>query len=535
MMPQAGAILWAQWRSLVNNGPRSNRTGAVLALLLGLGWYGLWTVGAVQVARVCASEGSEGLLPVVLPGGLLFVFIYWQVVPILLATSGISLSMKKLQVYPIPHSQLFFLELLLRISTSFEMILLLLGAFVGLLLNPRLPLWAPLGLIPFGIMNLCLSAGTREVMTRVFARKWIREIAVLMLVMAGAIPQLVILLGAGPKVKQWFSATGLAIWPWAAAARVALGHAPLIGLSVLVLWAVAAYAFGRWQFERTLRFDADEAGASHSRQSGEKAGFFDRALGWPSAVFRDPMAVMVEKEIRFLSRAPRFRLVFTMGFTFGLVIWIPMAFGRSGGTGIFANNYLTFVCAYALVLLGDVCFWNAFGFDRSAAQVYWAMPVRFSTVLAAKNVAALFFVLLEIVLVMLACALIRLPMTVVEIGRALMVTLVISVYMMSLGNLTSTWNARAINPARSMRTGAPGRLQALLLLLYPAAAIPVVLAYLAQWAFDSVLAFFAVLIVVGLIGAAIYSVSMETAVAAADRNKERLLSALSEGENLMQG
>ena len=42
----------------------------------------------------------------------------------------------------------------------------------------------------------------------------------------------------------------------------------------------------------------------------------------------DRFGVLVEKDIRFLSRAPRFRLVFLMGFTFGLLIWLPLAFGR---------------------------------------------------------------------------------------------------------------------------------------------------------------------------------------------------------------
>lgn len=535
MMAQTRAILWAQWRSLLNHGPRSNRAGTVFALLMAIGWYGLWAAASIQIARTCSDPGNLDLLSVLLPGGLLFVFTYWQVVPILLATSGVSLSMRKLQVYPIPHAQLYFLELLLRVSTGFEMILVLAGMFAGLVLNPRFPLWAPLGLIPFGIFNLCLSAGTREVMVRVFARKWLREIAVLLLVMMGAIPQVVVALGAEQRLKDWFSGPSLAIWPWSAAARMALGQAPALGMLVLVLWTAAAFWFGRWQFERTLSFDADVANATRVEDRGPKAGFIDRLLGWPPVLFSDPLAAMVEKEIRFLSRAPRFRLVFTMGFTFGLVIWLPLSFGRHASSGVFSRNYLTFMCVYALVLLGDVCFWNSFGFDRTAAQIYWAMPVRFSLVLAAKNVAALFFVLLEVVLVMMVCFLLRLPMGLMAIGEALMVTLVISLYMLSLGNLTSTWNARAINPSRSMRTGAPGRLQALLLLLYPASAAPVALAYLARWAFDSVAAFFLVLAIMGLVGAAVYWVSMESAVAAADRNKERLLAALSEGENLMQG
>ncbi len=50
----------------------------------------------------------------------------------------------------------------------------------------------------------------------------------------------------------------------------------------------------------------------------------------PSALLKDPLGALIEKEFRFLVRSPRFRLVFLMGFTFGLVIWLPMVFVPRG-------------------------------------------------------------------------------------------------------------------------------------------------------------------------------------------------------------
>ena len=73
---------------------------------------------------------------VALPGGLLVMFLYWQVVPVLMAATGASLELRKLKVYPIPVSQLFAIEVMLRVTAAIEMVLVLIGIAVGVALNP---------------------------------------------------------------------------------------------------------------------------------------------------------------------------------------------------------------------------------------------------------------------------------------------------------------------------------------------------------------------------------------------------------------
>ena len=89
-------------------------------------------------------------------------------------------------------------------------------------------------------------------------------------------------------------------------------------------------------------------------------------LRLPSRLLPDPIGILVEKEVRFLSRAPRFRLVFFMGFTFGLIIWLPLLLRGGQPAGFFGQNLLSLVSLYACLLLGEVLFWNSFGFDRQA-------------------------------------------------------------------------------------------------------------------------------------------------------------------------
>ena len=68
------------------------------------------------------------------------------------------------------------------------------------------------------------------------------------------------------------------------------------------------------------------------------------------------------------------------------------------------------------------------------------------------------------------------------------------------------------------------------MLLYPVSLLPVVLAYLARYAFDSDLAFYVVLAFAALVGAAFYWIAMDSAVATAEKHRERILRDLSNND-----
>jgi len=528
---QARAILWAQWRSIWNYYPRSSRGGLAFTAAGGLLWYGSWLILAAGAAVLFAGPAHRSLFPRILEGGLLLALLYWQVVPILLASSGVSLDLRRLRVFPVPEHQLFTLEVLLRASVSLEVILVLAGVGLGLAVNPAIPLRGPGGLVLFAAFNLFLSAGIRDLVGRLLARRRVREIFILALVLLAALPQLIALNGVPASVKKLAVIGASPATPWVAASQIATGGDTLRAWLILAAWTAAALRFGRWQFGRSLGFDEREAAAAPAAplRSRWRPEILFR---WPSAVFGDPLGALVEKDIRFLLRAPRFRLVFLMGFSFGLLVWLPLAFGPGRGSeSTFAVNYLSFVSAYALLLLGEVTFYNVFGFDRSAAQAYYVLPVSLRTVLAAKNVAALFFVLAEVSIVALVCALVRLPLSAGKLAEAFAVTAVLSVYMLAVGNLSSTHFPRAVDPSQSWRSGGVGRFQAMLLVLYPLLAAPIGLAYLARYAFESDAAFYAVLAVAALLGAIVYGVAMDSAVEAAEQRKELILAALSRGQS----
>jgi len=527
-MNQARAILWAQWRTLRNFYPRG---GIAWTALIGAGWYGFWTLAAIATARLVANPANLGVLNAILTGGLLLVFLYWQVVPLLMAATGASLELRKLQVYPIPASQLFSIEVMLRVTSAVEMLLIVAGLALGILFNPEMPKWTAFLLVPYVLFNLFLAVGLRDLVARILAHKRIREVAFLLLVICAGLPQLLMLRGSvgNRGIRALFGDSWIG-WPWTATANLLERRAMQQSFAILLAWALAAAIFGYWQFKTSLAFDA-EAASSSGAISSRRDGLIEKFFRFPSLLFRDPLAALIEKEIRFLVRSPRFRLVFLMGFTFGLVIWLPLALGRSGlAKTPLGTNYLTVVSVYSLLLLSEVCFWNSFGFDRSAAQFYFLAPVPFSRVLIGKNLSAVFFILVEISAVTIVCGFLGMPLHPARLAEAYSVAAVLTMFLLGAGNLLSIHQARAVNPATSFRTGAAGRVQAMLFVIYPVAAIPAGLAYLARWAFESEIAFFAVLAFDAIVAIVVYRIALHSAVEAADRLKESMITALSSGE-----
>jgi ABC-2 type transport system permease protein len=532
------AILWAQWKSsrLMRFG--GGTSGALFSSFTTALWYAFWTVAAIGLGAFTADPAGAKDLVSLFPAALFFVVVYWQIAPVLVASLGAALDLKKLLVYPIPLGNLFWVEVLLRVSTGVEMLLLLLGAAVGLLLNPVFGGWArapriAAPILAFVLLNLLLAAGLRSLIERLLGQKRLREAFVVVLVIVGALPQLFIVTGLPrARLMRMFTENASVIWPWIATSRLALSGAAVAPWAALLAWIGLAFMFGRWQFQSNLRFDfqaAEATNLSMADQSGDS--WRAKLFRLPSAVFPDPVGAIVEKELRTLSRTPRFRLVFIMGFTFGLVVWLPLIFRRGHDSQSAAvENFLTLVCLYALALLGQVTYWNAFGFDRSATQAYFAWPAPISRALVGKNLAAAVFVFLEMLMVTAACLALRMAPSPHKILEAFLVTPVVAIYLLAAGNLSSVYMPRALNPERVAQGGSAGRSQAFMFFIYPLALLPALLAYGARYAFHSEPAFYVMLAFAVVLGAIVYWIALDSAVKAAELRKEEIITVLSRND-----
>lgn len=523
------AIVWAQWRSISNYHGKFRSSRFPLTTIFAIVWYGFWAYVAFAVATMVSEADNVSLIRKAGPTALLLILVYWQVVPIMMVSTGVSLDLSRLMVYPIPHSHLFTIEVLLRVTTCAEMLLVSCGIAYGIARNPELPAAGVFAILGFAVLNLLLSSGLKDLMGRLLARKGFREAMVLTLVLIAALPQVLLATGGPRGTFSWFRGATSGVLPWGATSALAFGEANLLGVAALISWTTAAWWFSRSQFERTLRFDVLEARSSgHDR--GSRTSMLDVAARFISKPFRDPFAVLLEKEIRFLTRSARFRLLFLMGFSFGLLIWLPMAFRKESDSFI-RSNYLTVVSAYALMLLGEICFWNNLGLDRGAAQAYFVFPTNLATVLRAKNLAAMLFIALEIGIVAALCLLLGMPVTLGDVGEAVCATAVFASFLFSFGNLLSVRYPRAVDPAQSWKSGSMGRSQAYLLFLYPLAAAPVALAFGARFAFESTVAFYGVLALDLAIGAVFYTIALESAVKTAEADREKIVMALAHAES----
>jgi len=531
---QVRAIIRAQFKGVYNHlSGGGSKAGRIVYWVSSLAWYGIVSFLAWVAATGLPEVKTRDMLSTIVSSGLLLAMLFWQFIPVVLASTGISLDLRRLTVYPIAPSRLFGIEVALRLSTGVEVMIVLAGASVGLARSPVAPWWGWLFFAPFMVFNLLLSAGVRDLLTRLMARRGVRELVVFGIVLLSASPKLLMDLVPVEKWKiaysQYISKIPAFPWPWQVTAQLAVGEGSWRQLLALVGWVALAAWFGYTQFQRGLRWDADETRSKQRDKTPMKAvGALEWLYRLPTRMFRDPLGVLMEKEVRSLARSSRFRLVFFMGFSFGLIIWLPLIVGRNRPSGMFSDNILVWVSLYAALLLGEVLFWNCFGFDRMAVQAYYVMPVKMSTVLVAKNVTAVFFLLLEVSIITVVVLALRVKFPLHKIPEAFAVSLLVCVFLLAVGNLASTYYPRPMDPAQSWRKSGSGKVQGMLLLLYPVLGIPIALAYLARYAFESEWAFYAVLLSGYVVGVLTYWVSLTSSVHAAEQRREEMLTALSQ-------
>jgi ABC-2 type transport system permease protein len=536
MSQQIRAIIWAQFRTIRNYLPRTS-WGAILLSFLSLLWYGIF-IGLGGLVAILLPKAPLSGLAEYLPAGLLGLLIFWQVFPVMTMSSGWSLELNKLLVYPIQTRTLFLVEVLLRLTTAPEAVFVLLGTVIGLQRHPAIHGVWPLALLLFLPFNLFLSLAVREWMLRLFKKKRLREVLVLLIVLISVLPQLLTQTSLGKRVQPFYIlASRGSITPWHEFAVTGLGAPTVLSVCAVLAWVVLAYLFARRQFAHSMFVDFGTAEAfstkpepARSSKATSMAGVGAFLLGLPSRLFRDPYAALIDKELRSLIRTPRFRVVFGMACVFSALIFFPMAFGTTGAR-FMARNYLAFINTYGMLIVGDVLLWNIFGFDRRAAQLYFVTPVNLAQVIKAKNLVAAIFIVLQTTLVTTITLILPVHVSMSSIVGGLAISLVVALFFMSMGNYASVSNPRAVDPNQTFRKQAGGKAQLILLACYISMAIPIGLAYLARWATDQEWTFFAVLAFDIFAAAVFYFVSLDAVVAKGERNREQIIDALSKGAN----
>lgn len=492
-------------------------------VLLGFLWYCSFGAFSFVILKLCSAVEPFWLREW-LPAGILAVCVFWQVVPLLTLTGGWSLDLKKLQSFPLPTDALFGIETLLRITTAFEMVLVVVGASIGLALNPGVPDLAFLFLLLLIPFNLLLSLGIREFILHSFARNRMREIFALVVVSIAVLPQLLLRTSLGERTKPY--AIALSHWrflPSAEIASLSTGRYSVVSMLVCLLWLAAAYLFARSMFARGLREDTNvgSPASSVSKPGGRNA--WETLVSIPGRLFADPLGALIEKEMRSLVRMPRFRVIFSMACFFSVVVFLPLS---QSNASFMRNNFPDVVALYGMLILSDALFWNVFGFDRGAAQIYFAGPVDLRRVIQAKNLSAVIFVALQNVVVLAVAAALGFLRHPVSVLSALGCTAVVTIFFIAAGNISSVSSARAVDPTQTLKKQTSAQRQLWLLGSSLAMCVLVGLGMIARWAADSEWAMVAVLAVEFGIGIIVFRLALETAVARGSARTEAIVDAL---------
>jgi ABC-2 type transport system permease protein len=523
MRDQVLAIIWAQFRISRNHFPRTT-AGTVLSWCVTGIWYLLFAALAV-IAAVAIKEAPDEYLVLGLSSGLLGIFAYMQLMPLVTASAGWSLQVDKLQAFPIAPDTLFLIEVILRITSSPEMLILLAGGFVGLVLRTGVFPLAPLFLLLFLSFSLLLQLAIRDFILHSFSKSRYREILTVLFLCMAFLPQLIVRSTKFAKVKPYLLliANGSAT-PWHQMARLSLGQLSFDGIAAIVCWNLMAGIVARRQFLKSLR--QEDSFRPPTLFNKTAPGRFD-LIGSLTHRLSDPFGALVQKELRTLLRMPRFRIVFGMACLFSILIFLPLT-TNSSSTSFVGQNTLPMTSLYGLLLMSDAILLNIFGFDRGASQLYFMTPASLSVVIRAKNLAAVFFVALQAAAVPVLSMLFHLRVNAMGVLAAFLSSAVVTIFLLAAGNLMSVYLPRPVDPRSSFRRQG-SKSQLWLLLCTFGMFLLVGMAFVARWATDRDWVMLAILGVEFAIGLLVYRISLDETVSHAMKSKERIVGELSKG------
>ncbi len=417
---QLAAVAQLRWRLFVNSlHTFRGRLELASRILVGIAFTAGGIGGAVGLGGAAwfllSSGSAEWLGAVLWP-----VFLFWQLFPLLATAFTENVESASLLRFPLSYRSYFLIRLAygsLDPATTVAS-LWLLGITIGIgIAKPRVLPWAALVLLTFAIVNILLARMIFAWLERWLAQRRTREIMGLLFFLVILSLQLISPLIAfyGHRPKPEARVLGLEVAnaqkplpPGLAAAAIAemvQGQPRTALLSFLLLGLFGAASL--WLLNFRLR--AEYRGENLSESAGRKLvpnGVAALHPGWSVPGLSGPVTAVFEKELRYLGRSG------PMLFTLIVPLFMLVVFRSSGrNEGLFAHApELTFPigAAYSLLLLTNLSY-NNFGGDGRGIQFFFASPVRFRQIMAAKNLAHSAIFALEVFVVWLGTSLLYRP------------------------------------------------------------------------------------------------------------------------------
>jgi ABC-2 type transport system permease protein len=538
---QFAAIALVRWQLFVNSlRTIRGRLEMVSRVMIGF-WLALGGVGGAIVFGVLSYfflvRDEAGWIAVL----LWIVFLFWQLFPVMASTFSESFDSSSLLRFPLSYRSFLLLRIVygsLDPGTALG-VLWLLGILTGVsAARLRLMLPTALLLLAFAIVNLFLARAIFAWVERWLARRRTREImGVFFLVLVISfqfIGPLTARFGARrhrevAHLTEAFLPIERVLPPGLAASGITeLWNSDWVGtvgsLALLSAYAVALF----WLLDRRMlalyRGENLSETAAPAKHSYEKSRLL---AGWDVPLVSGPVAAILEKELRYLSRSGP--MLFTLFMPIIILLIFRMTPGRSG-SGTFLNAAPDFAfplaAAYALLMMTNLVY-NNFGTDGAGVQFWFISPVRFREIVWAKNLAHASIFGAEMILVWLAVSLLFRPPTIAYTVATVAAVLFVTPVNFTVGNLLSISMPKKVDLSSFGRQRAASTTGFASLLAQAVLLGLIALAYMLGRFFGGLWVTTLILLLLAALACLAYSVALRRMDAIALARRETLISELS--------
>jgi ABC-2 type transport system permease protein len=359
-----------------------------------VGFGGAFALGSAALF-FASQEHWEWLAALLWP-----VFLFWQLFPVMATAFTENFDSSNLLRFPLTYRTFFILRVAygsLDPATALGC-LWLTGIGVGIgLASSELVLWAAVVLLAFAVLNILIGRTVFAWVERWLARRRTREILGILFFLVILSIQFI-----GPMANHFDKGErnalvrivveflplerllppGLAAGAIARAAQENLSDA-LARLLLLIAYGMAIA--GLLHLRLRAQYRGENLGETSARSVVHRGESVVRA-GWGIPGVPAPIAAIVEKEFRYLSRSGPMLFTLMMPSVVLLIFrFTPSSSGNADAFLVRAPDLAFPVgAAYALLVLSNLVY-NNFGADGAGVQFYFAAPVRFYQVQLAKN------------------------------------------------------------------------------------------------------------------------------------------------------
>jgi ABC-2 type transport system permease protein len=458
---QLAAIARVRWQLFVNSlRTLRGRLEVVSHIFITLG-FAVGGIGGVVACGAGAwylvSHGEvEWLAAILWP-----IFLFWQLFPVVATAFTENFDSSNLLRFPLGYPAFFLIRVAygsLEPATALGS-LWLIGILIGIgIAAPGLLVWSALALMAFAALNILLGRMIFSWVERWLAQRRTREILgvffLLFIISFQLIGPLMNRYGnrAHPEALQ-FAERVLPIQlyfpPGLAAAAIARGVRAEFGAGLGALGILCGYCFAIFWL-LNIRLRAQFRGENLSEAAAPVVVSSERQvkrLGWNLPGVPNSVAAIFEKEIRYLSRSgPMLFTLIMPVFVLFIFRLTPSTSGKIAGGLLGSSSDLAFPvgAAYALLVLTNLVY-NNLGADGGGIQLFFTAPVRFRSVMMAKNLAHSGILALELTLVWVGvCLLYRPPAAEIALATVAGILFALPVNL-AVGNLLSISTPKKID------------------------------------------------------------------------------------------